>query len=202
MFRKNFIFLILPFCLQCHRNDYDKNKQSIESSNDNPDGVLRTDERSHVTVNDESNVFSDDIKKLRQNKEILKLQDPQLFASCKEFFLGSNDQENIKTILEHKDSRLYLEESIKSKFVRLILITAKKYFIRHIDYDDKQQQQLNDIILNKNFKLSEDFIKNVCDIFEDKFSQDGKDQFTKELTSLGIQYKQAREIIKSEKFDS
>ncbi len=201
MFRKNFIFLILPFCLQCHRNDYDKNKQSIESSNDNPDGVLRTDERSHVTVNDESNVFSDDIKKLRQNKEILKLQDPQLFASCKEFFLGSNDQENIKQILQSKDSRLYLEESIKSKFVRLILTTAKKYFIRHIDYDD-EQKKLNDIILNKNFKLSEDFIKNVCDIFEDKFSQDGKDQFTKELTSLGIQYKQAREIIKSEKFDS
>ena len=211
MFHKNFVLLILPLCLQCNWNDLSKNKKGIatkvEATNTDPNGVLRNDEEySSATVNDENNIFSDDIKKLRIKKETYKVKDD-----------GENLFNNDKKKL--LDNSVGDDDTLKSAFIKRIIITAKKYFIRHLECQDSEfKNKLNDIFdhdkkENENNPLEnlqtlldvpveDEQTKQVCDVFKKQFNSEGRKKFAKEFVSLKSQYIAARNFIENEKFDS
>ena len=210
MFHKNFVLLILPFCLQCNLNDLSKNKKGIvskvEPTNTDPNGVLRNDEEySSATVNDESNIFSDDIKNLRIKKETYKVKDDgeNLFNEDKKKLLDNS--------VEH--------DTLKSTFIKRIIITAKKYFIRHLECQDSEfKKKLNDIFDHNKKENENDSLENlqplldvpvedektkqVCNVFEKQFNSEGRKKFVKEFVFLKSQYISARNFIENEKFDS
>jgi hypothetical protein len=210
MFHKNFVLLILPFCLQCNWNDLSKNKKDIaskvEPTNTDPNGVLRNDEEySSATVNDESNIFSDDIKRLRIKKETYKVKDDgeTLFNNDKKKLLDNS--------VEH--------DTLKNTFIKRIFITAKKYFIRHLECQDSEfKNKLNSIFdqdkkENENNHLEnlqtildipveDEQTKQVCDVFKKHFNSEGRKKFAEEFVYLKSQYISARNFIEKEKFDS
>ena len=211
MFHKNFVLLILPFCLQCNRNDLSKNKKDIaskvESTNTDPNGVLRNDEEySSATVNDENNIFSDDIKRLRIKKETYKVKDDgeTLFNKYKKKLL---------------DNSVGNADTLKSAFIKRIIITAKKYFIRHLECQDSEFKEALNVIFDHDKKENEndslenlqplldvpvedEKTKQVCDVFEKQFNFEGRKKFVKEFVDLKSQYISARNFIENEKFDS
>ena len=136
--------MIFPFCLQCHWNKSDKNKQGVENTNTYSDGVLNLDEKNHVLVNDNSNVFSDQIQKLSATKEKLKLYDNgnDLFNDYKIVLLKKNKRD-LDTFIANKEKNLerLLETDIQclqDKFLDLIITEAQTCFIRQIEYDTSE----------------------------------------------------------------
>ena len=211
MFHKNFVLLILPFCLQCNWNDLSKNKKGIaskvEPTNTDPNGVLRNDEEhSSATVNDENNIFSDDIKNLRIKKETYKVKDD-----------GENlFNEDKKKLL---DTSVGNDATLKSTFIKRIIITAKKYFIRHLECQDSTFKAALNVIFDHDKKENEnnplenlqplldvpvedEKTKQVCNVFEKQFNSEGRKKFAKEFVFLKSQYISARNFIENEKFDS
>lgn len=210
MFHKNFVLLILPFCLQCNRNDLSKKQKGIvskvEPTNTDPNGVLRNDEEySSATVNDESNIFSDDIKRLRIKKETYKVKDDgeNLFNNDKKKLLDNSVE----------------DDTLKSAFIKRIIITAKKYFIRHLECQDSTFKAALNVIFDHDKKENEnnplenlqplldvpvedEKTKQVCDVFKKLFNSEGRKKFAKEFVFLKSQYISARNFIENEKFDS
>lgn len=209
MFHKNFVLLILPFCLQCNWNDLSKNKKGIASKvepiNTDPNGVLRNDEEySSATVNDENNIFSDDIKRLRIKKETYKVKDKG------ETLFNEDKKKLLDTSVEDDDT-------LKSAFIKRIIITAKKYFIRHLecqdstfkaalnvifDHDKKENDSLENLQTLLDVPVEDEKTKQVCDVFKKEFNSEGRKKFAKEFVFLKSQYISARNFIENEKFDS
>ena len=210
MFHKNFVLLILPFCLQCNWNDLSKNKKGIaskvEPTNTDPNGVLRNDEEhSSATVNDENNIFSDDIKRLRIKQETYKVKDDgeTLFNKYKKKLLDNSVE----------------DDTLKSAFIKRIIITAKKYFIRHLecqdstfkaalnvifDHDKKENENnpLENLQTLLDISVEDEKTKQVCKVFEKQFNSEGEKKFVEEFVFLKSQYISARNFIEKEKFDS
>lgn len=202
MFHKNFVLLILPFCLQCNRNDLSKNKKGTD-----PNGILRNDEEhSSATINDENNIFSDDIKRLKIKKETYKVKD-------KGEVLFNNDKKKLL------DNSVKDDDTLKSAFIKRIIITAKKYFTRPIEcqystfkaalnviFDHNQKENENNPLENLqpllDVPVEDEKTKQVCDVFKKQFNSEGRKKFAKEFVFLKSQYISARNFIENEKFDS
>lgn len=175
MFRKNFIFLILPLCLQCSLFDKNKGKKDENETVDNNEisnGILKGEEYKTATVNDKNNIFSDDIKNLRIKKEEFKLKDngKECFDSYKK--KSTND--------------------IKQKFQNKVVNTARQYFIRQLGHNEDFFKKLGDLINPEP----------ICDVFKYYIKPGDKDKLYSEIDNLIAQYKGALSVIENEKFDS
>ena len=201
MFRKNFIFLIFPFCLQCawtgslKKNNKGTAKETEKINDKNTDA---NEEHRGSTINDANNIFSDDIKTLRLKKELFKVKDDggYRFEILKGALLGEIEDQTLKQLI----SSGYIEnkiQNIKEKLICCIIATAKRYFVRHIVYSENFSDKLKNLIKDDSVDID-----GVVDIFKDKIGPKNQNKFSLEIESLIAQYNRAFIFIKNEKFDS
>lgn len=177
MFRKKIVFLISPLFLQCFGDKKPKEESNNESSKGSDDKEKEEEKISTTTVNDANNIFSDELKMLRLEKEKCKLENDKFRAFDK----------------KKEEAR----NKLKEKFPNILVQCAKKYFSRQVGGDD------NNLINRLKPVLDQDVddLNKVVKVFVRMISHSKYEVFVAEVKSIIEQYKGVLNLIENEKFD-